>query len=146
MVVSATMGLMLQKFNTAIQINDIIDERSKTDIGNLDNAWGGSMDWFFIALLTGLPLASMALAHFNNIPSTYFYLLLGVLLLMVFIGWGLQGGYENLQAQGGDFANYLTDEMPLTNFILTNFGLYSVIIVLIIGYGTYVKQRQGVGF
>lgn len=143
-IVSASLGLMYSKFSDAIQSSDV-DDLSKETIGNFDSAWGGAMDWFFLALLIGLPLSAMALAQLNNIPSTYFYLVIGVLLLMVFIGWGLQGGYESIQAQDTDFSNYLANEMPVMNWIMSNFGLYSILIVLIIGWGTYVKQRNGGG-
>jgi hypothetical protein len=34
----------------------------------------------------------------------------------------------------------------MTNFILSNFGVYSLLVVAIIGFGTYVKAgREGAG-
>lgn len=143
-IVAAALGLMLSSFNAAVQGNADIDSRAKTDIGNLNQGWGGVMDWFLVALLIGLPLASMGLAHLNRVPAVFFYMVIAVLFLMVFVGWGLQGAFENIQASGGGFSAYLASDMPLTSFIMSNFGLYSLLIVLIIGYGTYAKSRQAV--
>lgn len=144
MLVAGILGYTINEFNTHIQGEDV-SSRAKTDIAALDNSWGGAMDWLFLALLIGLPLASMGLAYFNAVPSVFFYMTLAVLLLMVFVGWGLQDGYTELQGTGGALAGYIQAEMPITNFIMTNFGIYSLLVVLIIGYGTYVKSTRTQG-
>lgn len=140
-IVAATLGIMLSTFNTAIQSQDV-SEVAKTGTASMSSQWGGVMDWFFVALLIGMPLAAMGLAALNQVPPFFFYMVLAVLLLMVFIGWGFQSAFENIIASGTTFGAYLSSDMPLTTFIMNNFGLYSMLIVLLTGIGTYVKSRQ----
>lgn len=138
-------GLVYQSFNTAIQASDV-SQAAKDNAQALDTGWPGAMDWIFAALLFGLPLASMGLAYFNNIPSVFFYAVLAMLFLMVFIGWGLQSGYEQMVTNGGAFASYAVTKLPITDFVMKHFGFYALLVVAIIGFGTYVKANQsGVG-
>lgn len=143
-VAAVSVGLILNAFNTAIASDTTISQTARNGADSMDNAWGSVMDWFLAALLFGLPLVSMGLAHTNVVPNLFFYVTLAVLLLMVFVGWGLQAGFESIIANGGAFASYLATSMPISNYVMTHFGIYSVIVVAIIGYGTYAKARQEV--
>jgi hypothetical protein len=144
-IAAVAVGLVFQSFNNAVQTGDFAPV-AKEVTGGLAGGWPGVVDWIFVALLIGLPLASMALAYFNNIPAIFFFGIIGVLFLMVFVGWGLQAGWEGIMADGGDFSIYVSSGLPMTNFILSNFGVYSLLVVAIIGFGTYVKAgREGAG-
>lgn len=141
-VAAVAVGLVFEAFNSAVQAGDFPDV-AKTSVSGFDTALPGVFDWLFVALLFGLPLVSMGLAWFNNIPLVFFYVVLAVLLLMVFIGWGLQSGWESIIAGGSTFALYVTTRMPLTSFVMNNFGFYSLVVVAVIAFGTYVKHGQG---
>lgn len=135
-------GIVYQEFNTALQGSDL-SQVAKDNADDLSTGWPGAMDWIFAALLIGLPLASMGLAYFNNIPSVFFYAILAMLFLMVFIGWGLQSAWENIIVSGDAFSIYAVNNLPITTYVMNNFGLYSLIVVAIIGFGTYVKMNSG---
>jgi len=144
-IAAVTLGLIFQGFNDAIQISNV-DQQAKDSIGDIDNGWGKVMDWIFAALLFGLPLTSMGLAYFNRVPLTFFYVVIAVMVLMLFVGWAFQAGWEDLQANGGVFSAYAASQMPITNFVMLNFGIYALVAVALIGWGTYVKSQEGTGF
>lgn len=145
-VAAVTVGLIVNAFSDAIAGDTNISETARDGAAAMDTAWGDVMDWFMAALLFGLPLVSMGLAHTNIVPNLFFYVTIAVLLLMVFVGWGLQAGFESIAAGGGAFSTYMAANMPISNFIMLHFGIYSVLVVAIIGYGTYAKARQGIGY
>jgi len=90
MIAAVSAGLILNTFNNSISTAPNIATEAKTNINNLDTQWGGAMDWILLGLLIGMPLISLGLAHFNNIPSIFFYITIALLLLFTFIGWGIQ--------------------------------------------------------
>lgn len=142
-IAAVTVGIIWNAISTSFTGNADIPQVAQDGVNEIDTSWGPVMDWFFIALLFGLPIVSMGLAYFNNVPALFFYVVIAVMLLFVIIGWGLQGGWQNMIANGGTFANYVTTNMALTNFVMNNFGLYTILMIAIIGYGTYVKLGGG---
>lgn len=143
-IAAVTVGLIWGAFNNALQTSDVA-QQAKDGVSSINNAWGPTMDWFFAALLFGLPLASMGLAYFNKVPAVFFYLVIGVMLLMLFVGAGIQQGWVDIQAGNTAFSTYAANNMPIANFILTHFIMYGVLVVAIIGWGTYVKTRESPG-
>lgn len=141
-IAAISVGLIISAFNTSIQASDV-PQVAKDNAASLDSNWGPGMDWLFAALLIGLPLVSMGLAHMNYIPSVFFYMILAFMLLMTIVAWGLQSGWESIISQGGIVASYAINQMPIANFVLSHLGIYTLLIITIIGYGTYVKQDQG---
>lgn len=137
-------GLTFSYFNNALQGADV-DQQAKDAAEDMDAAWPGAMQWIFAGLLFGLPLVSMALAHINPIPPVFFYASLGLMLLMLVFAYAFRTAYLNIIANGGEFAWYLVSRVPLIDWVMQNFLLYSLLVVAIIGYGTYVKLG-GVGY
>jgi hypothetical protein len=137
-IVMIATGIVFEKFNGAISASDV-SQVAKDNVAHIDSQWPGAMDWLFASILFGLPLVSMALAHFNSIPSIFFYLTLALLFLMAFVSYAFQGAWESLRMGGTDFSVYAVSRMPITDFVMSNFGLYGLLIIAIIGYGTYVK-------
>lgn len=117
-----------------------------TITGNLNNDFGPTIDWILLCIAFGLPLISAVLAWSNNIPNIFFFLSIGLLFLLVFIGWGLQWGAEGIFVSGNALGTYIASVMPGTYWILSHFGLYSMLVFLIVGIGTYVRVGRGGGF
>lgn len=142
-ITAISLGIASNAINDAFQTDNNIPTVAKTSMGNMSSNWGGVFDWIIAAIIIGMPLVSMGLAYFNNVPSIFFWLTIPLLLLMVFVGWGIAASWSTVLVDGGTFAAYAVSDMPITNFILSNFGYYAVLIVLIIAFGTYVKLGQG---
>lgn len=143
--VAGALGLTLTYFNTAIQSADV-DQQAKDVAESVSTQWPGAMDWIFVALAIGLPIVSMGLAYFIDTPPFFFYTIIGYLFMLVFAGWGLQSGYQDAVSTGGEFMLYITNNMPVTDWVLSNMGIYTMFIVLLIGAGTYIKRRGGYGY
>jgi hypothetical protein len=138
LIVAVLLGLTLSAFNLSLDASDLPEE-AKEMAGVMDANWAGGVQWIFVGLLVGLPLLSMVLAHINSIPSVFFFISLGFLFLMTIVGWAFRAAWLNVKAGGGDFAFYVVDRMQLVDFVMSNFGVYTLFIILLIGYGTYVK-------
>jgi hypothetical protein len=98
------------------------------------------LDFLFAMLFISLPIASMILAFFNNIPSFFFFGSLGLVLLVVIIGGAFGEAWISSSADSNFGIQAV--RMPITNIILSNFGLYSLFIMVIILVGTYVKMSD----
>lgn len=113
----------------AAQVNDDID-------------W--VMDFILVMAMVSLPIGSMILAFFNNIPPFFYFASLGVVLLVVVFGAALAEGWTN----SNDTAEFSSgsSRLPMTNFIMENFGKYALFCIMIIMAGTYVKIQNSQGF
>lgn len=145
---AAVLGIMVSGVDAAFSGLDPATPgytEATTITGTLDTNWGPTVDWLVICLAFGLPLISAVLAWMNNIPNIFFFLSIGLLFVLVFIGWGLQWGAEGLFVTGNAVGSYISAYMPMSYWVLSNYGLYSVFAFLIIGFGTYVRFGRGGG-
>lgn len=136
--------LIIKKFSIIINADPAMPDAGKEFIGTIQSQNGWTMDFLFIMLLISLPLASMILAFFNNIPPFMFWASFGLTMLVVLFGNVLGDAYMNLVATG-DMAT-ITWDLPMTNYVMSHFALYSFIVVLMIIFGVYIKQRNQMGY
>lgn len=145
-ILAATTGIIFDQLTGAISGSADISQVAKDNAQEASENWGGAMDWILLCMLIGMPLISMGLAYFNDVPPFFFYTTIGTSLVMVFIGWALQDGLIEILNNGGIIGSYILSQMPKTAYLMQNWGVYSVIVILLIGIGTYVKQRGGAGY
>lgn len=99
------------------------------------------MDFIFAMLFISLPIASMILAFFNNIPNFFFWGSLGIVLLVVVLGGAFADSWGSMNSDS--VIGIQMARLPITSIIMNNFGLYSFFIIVIILAGTYIKTQQG---
>ena len=145
-VLAATTGIIFNELSDAIAGSDDISQIAKDNAQTAADGWGSAMDWILVSVLLGMPLISMGLAYFNDIPPFFFYLSIGFALVMVIIGWALQDGLVSILNNSGIFGAYISQEMPITSYLMRNWGTYSILVLFIISIGTYIKQRGGRGY
>lgn len=101
----------------------------------------GTFDLIFVMLFVGLPMISAVFAYFNNIHPLFFWASLGIVLLIVMVGAGLAQLWADINTD-----TLLASQaalMPMMNFILSHYGLYSFFVFVIIAAGSFVKLRGG---
>lgn len=103
-----------------------------------------TLDFFFMMLLVSLPLASMILAFFNNIPPFFFWASIGIIMLAVILGSAFGDAWTSFVASG-DSATAAA-RMPMMNLVLTNFGVYTFLCILIIAAGIFIKTQNPGGY
>lgn len=105
------------------------------------------MDFWFVMLFIGAPLVAAVLAYFNNIHPFFFWISLLFTLFLVIFGKALQMVWESVLSDATLEA--AATAMPMMNYILTNYGFYSFIVVVLITIGTFIKlgnvQRDVIG-
>ena len=134
--------MVMSEFNTAIQDSDLNTE-GKDNIASTASALPRVFDWMFALFAVGLPLVTMGLAYTTRVPSAFFWLSIGFLLLLVFVASGLQEGYESLAADAGTASTIST--IPITNWVMTNLLSYSIFVFFMIAWGTYIKFGRNSG-
>lgn len=109
---------------------------------NEDAGW--VFDFIFAMLFISLPIASMILAFFNDIPSFFFWGSLGIVFLVIIFG----GAFAEAWSSAGTDPVFglQVQRMPITDIIMSNFGIYALFVVVIILAGTFVKTRSYGGF
>ena len=148
MIIVFMIGLMVvigiylaTRVNSAIQDSGVSDS-TKTMTGSITDDLPGAVDFVVIMILFGLPLVSVILAYFNNIHPVFFYIGIAVLILIVLCGYAYQQLWVKFTA--GDLS-VTSSSIPMTNFILSHFGIYSLFVGIAILYGLYVKNSQSGG-
>lgn len=128
--------------NTAVQEMTGISTEAKTMTSNINNDLPGFVDLLMVIILVGLPLVSMVLAFFNNVHPLFFYVSVAVLVLVVFAGIVLKTGWEKLD---GTIIGTVYDDLPMTDFFMNNFGVYSILVGMMIAIGLYMKTQAQQG-
>lgn len=105
---------------------------------NTDLGW--VLDFIFIMLLFSLPVGSMILAFLNNIPPFFFFASIGMILLAVIIGAALSDGWTS--SHDDDTFDTQANRMPMTDYVMTHFGVYALFCIIVIMSGTYVKMKN----
>jgi hypothetical protein len=145
MVALAITGLLMVGF--ANIISDAFNQSNSipTDAKELSNSVNqqtpGIIDFAFAMLFIGLPLLGMALAFFVDTHPIIFWASLGLVLLLVILAAGFSVAWEALTQEG--FLSEAAHKLPITNFIMNNFGVYAFLVFCIMAFGTFVKSRSG---
>lgn len=115
------------------------------EIGTFTNdniAW--VLDFILLMMFITLPVGSMILAFFNNIPPFFFWASIGVILIVLIIGGILQDSWS--ESYKVDSFKLQADRMPMTTYILNNYIIYSLLVIIIIAGGVFVKTRSQIGY
>lgn len=125
--------------NTAIQASSMTND-SKLVVSDFNEFIPKSLDWVILLLFIGLPLIAFGLAFTNYVPSAFFWIaVLLVFVLSVFGGivqlvWGAvtESGVLSVAATA----------YPYADFLFSNYMFYILIVVALLGVGTYVKLNN----
>lgn len=109
---------------------------------SMDDNFGWVLDFIIIMLFISLPIVSMMLAFMNYIPPFLFYAVIGITMLMVALGAGFSLGFTNL-INGSSDAAIASSRIPMTSFVFSHFGFYTLFAMILIISGVYVKQSRG---
>lgn len=129
----------MNALNTAIQDDTTIGSDQKNMMATAAAAYPGVIQFWFILFFVGLPLISAALAYFNYVHPVFFWISLLLVFFAVLVGSGLSELWASL-ADDADFGS-VQAQMPIMNYVLSNYGLYSFFIFVVISAGTFVKLR-----
>jgi hypothetical protein len=144
LVVVVGVGMYLAgAVNDAFQGMTDISTESKTMLQNVDNDLPGVVDLILVIIIVGLPLVSMVLAFFNNIHPVFFYVSISVLVLIVFAGIVYHDAWERFD---GTIIGEVYDGMPMTKFFMDYFGIYSLLVGVMIIIGLYMKTQAQQGY
>lgn len=137
---SVLMGVFLiGEINSAFQATDIPDQ-AKTITQYADSQLPWVWDFWFGLFFIGLPLVSMGLAFFNDINPVFFWVSLGLVLIVVLLGAAAANIWNNVMSSSATL-DLVADRLPITNFIMSSYGLYAFVIFIIIAAGSFVKMR-----
>ena len=131
--------MIMDNINTEVQLSTDFPQVAKDLFANQRTQLPGMFDWWFGLFLIGLPLFSACLAYFNNIHPVMFWIGLPIILIAIFLGAAYSEVWKAAVADPS-LASY-ANELPITNLVLTNYGKYSLLIALIVAFGTFVKLR-----
>lgn len=109
---------------------------------NTDVGW--VLDFFILMMLLAMPVASMLLAFFNNIHPLFFWASIGITMLVIIIGSAFGDAFVGVMNSDGLSAG--TAVLPMSSFIFSHFGMYSLFVILLIAAGVFVKSKSAGGY
>lgn len=129
---------IFEGINTSIQASDIGSE-GKQVMNNFEsqNAW--VVDFIFIMVLFGLPLAAALSAFLNNIPPFLYVIGFGLWLFVIVLANIFGDAYVSL-ASDPSLSSTIAS-IPMTHFVMSHFVLYIIACIFIVSFGVYVKSR-----
>lgn len=133
------MGIVVGVVNTDFQADASVPTVAKTIMQTGATQFPLVMDIWFILFFIGLPLISAVLAYFDNVHPLFMWLSFLLVFVVVIVGAGIAQLWEALMED--TVLSTQAALMPITDYILSNFGLYSLFIFVIIAMGTFVKLR-----
>lgn len=126
------------------QISDPVADQAQSMTTYVNDTADWVFDFLLSMLFISLPIISMILAYLNNIPSFFFFASIGLMLLVVIIGGAYSSAWGDMHDD--DTLNTQINRMPITDTILSHYGMYSFFVMIIIISGTYVKMRAQSGY
>ena len=127
-------------FNDGIAADDNLSSIAKSSSNNLNDQAPGVFDFLFAIFFIGLPIVSAALAFFNDISPIFFFASLALIILFMVIGASYQQVWENANNEDTGFRD-MSSNLPITNFIMSNFALYTFFVFVIIASGTFIRIK-----
>lgn len=140
-IIIVIMLLFLNSFNAAIQASDVGNTAKEILQTGVDD-FPAMFDFWFAVLFIGLPMISAILAYFNNIHAVFFWLSLMLAFAIILIGKAFQLVWEAFISDAT--ITSVAQSLPITNWVLSNYGLYSFFVFIVIAAGTFIKLRGGV--
>lgn len=138
------MTLVLMAFKTAFENDTSIPTEALNIISTGADQYPGVIDFWFMLFLVGLPLGSAILAYFNDIHPLYYWCSLLLVIMVVLLGAALSELWMEFRAD--ETLAVGVAGMPMSDFVLQHFGMYSFFVFIIIAAGTFIKLRQGGGY
>lgn len=132
-------GAILTPINNAFQAADV-DASGKAVVNDFNSSTPGIFDWILANLFIGLPLVSLGLAYINRIPNIFFFVMIAITFMFGAVGMVVSVMWDSVTDNillGDAAAN-----MPITDFIMGNYGIYFLVSIALIGIGTYVRTRS----
>lgn len=139
-IVSILMLLLVGTVKDALVADDSVPQVAKDIVVNGEGQLPGIYDWFFALFFIGLPIVSAIFAYFNNIHPLFFWASMLVVIVVVLVGAGYQVFWEELATDSELYAQMI--RLPITNLVMTNYGMYSLLVFVIIAAGTFIKLRD----
>lgn len=127
--------IVVDNVNTAFQGTGL--EEGGEVVQNFDSGFANSLDFVFAVIFIGLPLVAFGLAFLNFIPSFFYWISIALVVIFGVIGAIIQDIWT--AATTGNILTVYALEMPVANFILSNFMYYIFLVFFLIAIGTYVK-------
>lgn len=113
-------------------------------INDIDTNTPWVFDFIIIMMMFGLPLLSMILAFFNNISPFFFFASIGLtMLFLVVSSW--MGDVWTSFTNDADMGS-TQYELPMTDFVMDNFSLYTMYCVTMIVVGVFLKNQNSAGY
>lgn len=107
-----------------------------------------SFDWIFALFYVALPLLAFSLSFSNLIPTFFYWAGMIITFGISILGIVIQDIWSAINSSP-EIASVATT-YPMANYILSNYSLYFMLVLILLGIGTYVKTRgnqsAGVGF
>ena len=100
-----------------------------------------TFDLMFIMFFVGLPMISAVFAYFNNIHPLFFWASLLMVIIIVIVGAGLSQFWSDINSDA--LLSSQAALMPMMNFILSHYAIYSFFVFVIIAAGSFIKLRGG---
>lgn len=110
---------------------------------NLSGNVGWVLDFFILMLFIAMPLTSMILAFFNNVHPFFFWSSIGVVMLLVILGGTFSDSW--IQTINDPNLSAASAQLPMSNFIFSNYAIYAFFVVLIISGGIFIKAKNNGG-
>lgn len=138
------MGVVINVTATALNADSTLPPEAQSIITHVDNRFLPLMDFWAVLFLVGLPLISAVLAYFNNIHPLFYWI--SIIFVILAVLWG--ASLSELWGEVSEDSTLQTSitQMPMADYILQNYGWYSMFVFVIIASGTFIKLRQGGGF
>jgi hypothetical protein len=137
--------ILVGKINDGVQeITSPDATRAKAITSDINSDIDWVLDFFFVMLLVAMPLGAMVLAFLNNIPPFFFWVSIGVMLTAIYFGGALGSALE-VFAEDTLIGDHLS-RVPMTKFVINNFGMYALFVTVIVAAGVFIKTRSQMGY
>lgn len=144
LAIVAVIGLLLTTIvtpiNNAFQEADIADV-GKNVVGDWDRNIPAVFDWIAILLFIGMPLLAFGLGIVTSIPSYWYWIAVALIFVFSAFGFVVETIWTNVTLPSN--IDDAASRMPITDFILSNYGFYFLFVWMVIAAGTYIRFGGG---
>ena len=138
-IVVLVMVLVVKTFNDDFQAMPDAPAEAKAISDAAATTYPGSMDFFVVSAMFGLPIVSAALVFFLDVSAMFIWIIVIISFLYVLVAAALAIGWDaiiNSAALSGVVAT-----MPMTTQIMNNYALYALYAVIVIVAGMFFRMR-----
>ena len=127
-------------FNEQISQDPQMTDYTKQVVAEYDNNLAWIYDFLCVILLISLPMGAAILAFVNDIPPFLFVIVAILNGITIIMGSIFSDSWNEMISHDATAA--IAARIPITNYIIQNFGLYATFVVMVILFGVYVKIRN----